>query len=104
MGFGGEVSWHVYRRRTKEETGFIKWLQMKFSSIHQCPTIFHFHFVSKYGIRSLSRWKNYKVFLNCLDTKGQYFNGHMNLAVRRRIISPRLLFTFVKILRMFECV
>jgi hypothetical protein len=54
MGYAGglksevQVKCHVCGGRRKEETGFIKWLQMKFSPIHQCPTIFHLHFVSNY--------------------------------------------------------
>jgi len=42
---------------------------MKFSSIHQCPTVSHIPFVSKYGIQSSGQWMTYKVFQNCFDMK-----------------------------------
>jgi hypothetical protein len=49
MGYAGglksevKLSCSVCADRRKEEAGFIKWLQMKFSPIHQCPTISHLH-------------------------------------------------------------
>lgn len=73
MGYAGglksevPVPCRVCASRRKEETGFIKWLQMKFSPIHQCPTISHLHFVSNYGILNCNQWMNYRLFQKCFS-------------------------------------